>query len=143
MRNTALLIDTNIVLDWILKRRQFHQDATEIISLCMRGKLRGYLAAHTILNVFYITRKDFSVEERGDLSRLLCDRFEIIGIERKQILGALDIPDFKDLEDSLQMECANEKGLDYIITRDIKDFKDSTITAISPEKFLYLWHTGR
>jgi len=109
----------------------------------MRGKLRGYLAAHTILNVFYITRKDFSVEERGDLSRLLCDRFEIIGIERKQILGALDIPDFKDLEDSLQMECANEKGLDYIITRDIKDFKDSTITAISPEKFLYLWHTGR
>jgi len=138
MKNTALLIDTNIVLDWVLKRPPFHHDATKIIDLCMRGKATGYLAAHTILNVFYITRKDLSIIERRDLSRLLCDRFEIIGIDRRSMITALDTFNFKDIEDSLQMQCAYEKSLDFIITRDIKDFKDSKIKVLLPSDFLAL-----
>jgi len=142
MKNTAILIDTNLVLDWTMKRQPFHQDATEIIGLCMSGKLRGYLAAHTVLNVFYITRKDFGVEERNNFSRLLCNRFTIIGIGREQMLAALDGDGFKDLEDSLQMECAYEKNVDYIITRDVSDFKNSRITTMLPKEFLALWRTS-
>ena len=141
MKNLALLIDTNIVLDWILKRPPFHENATEIIDLCMRKKVDGYLAAHTVLNIFYITRKDFNVTERRDLSRLLCSRFEIIGIDRRLIIQALDDLNFKDIEDSLQIECAIEKGLDYIITRDINHFKDSNVKSISPYEFLHKWRT--
>ena len=141
MKSITALIDTNVVLDWILKRRPFHESSTEIIDFCMRKKIHGYLAAHTILNVFYITRKDFSVAEGRSLSGLLCSRFEIIGIDRRLLIEALDASDFRDLEDSLQMECAIEKGLNYIITRDINDFKNSRIKAMPPEDFLSLWHT--
>ena len=140
MKDLALLIDTNIVLDWILKRCPFHESATEIVDLCMRGKIQGYLAAHTVLNVFYITRRDFSVDERRDLSRLLCNRFEIIGVDRRTMLEAMDVIGFHDLEDSVQMRCADEKGLDYIVTRDINDFKYSEVAAIMPDDFLTLWH---
>jgi len=135
----ALLTDTNILLDWILKRQPFHQNATNIIELCMHGKIQGYLAAHTVLNIFYITRKDFDLEERRDLSRLLCYRFEIIGIDRRLMIEALDTFDFNDLEDGLQAKCAIEKNLDYIITRDMDGFKDSDVKAILPEDFLTLW----
>ena len=135
MKNMALLIDTNIVLDWILKRQPFHENATKLIDLCMRREIQGYLAAHTILNVFYITRKDFNVAERRDLSRLLCNRFIIIGIDCRLIIEALDLLDFKDLEDNLQIQCAIEKDLDYIITRDINDFKNSSVKALLPEDY--------
>jgi len=136
MKNMALLIDTNIVLDWILKRQPFHQEASQIIDLCMCGKHHGYLAAHSILNVFYIIRKDLCVEERKDLTRLLCNKFEIIGIECRQILKSLDIFNFKDIEDSLQIQCAIEENLDFIITRNIKDFQYSRVKALLPEDFL-------
>jgi len=138
----ALLLDTNLVLDWIMKRPPFHQNAAEIVELCTRGKLRGYIAAHSILNIFYITRKDYSNKERRDLSKLLCDRFEIIEIGHKQILLALDSPSFKDLEDSLQIECAREKNIDYIITRDIDGFKNSKVAVMLPSEFLTLWRAN-
>jgi len=132
----ALLIDTNIVLDWILKRRPFHESATKIIDLCTRGEVTGYLAAHTVINVFFITRKDYSVAQRRDLSRLLCNRFEITGIDRQVIINSLESSDFQDLEDELQIQCAISERLDYIITRDTKGFEASKIKAISPEVFL-------
>jgi len=139
MKNTALLIDTNVILDWILKRQPFHQDATYIVDLCMHRKIRGYLTVHTVLNAFYITRKDLMLTERRDLSRLLCNRFEIIGVNREQILNALDAINFKDIEDGLQMQCAEENNLDYIITRDIKDFQNSKVKVILPEDFIAMW----
>jgi predicted nucleic acid-binding protein len=132
----ALLIDTNVVLDWILKRSGFHENATKIVGFCMSGKMRGYLAAHTVLNVFYITRKDFSLEERRDLSRLLCNRFEIIGVNRQIMLDALAVSDFRDLEDEVQSQCAADENLDYIITRDIGGFVNSKVRPISPNDFL-------
>jgi len=135
MKNTAL-IDTNVIIDWVQRRQPFSHDATQIIDLCMSKKIRGYLTAHTVLNVFYITRKTLTVEERRDLSRLLCNRFDIIGIDRTQILDTMDADKFKDLEDGLQMQCAEEMHLDYIITRDIKDFQPSKVKAIQPQDFL-------
>ena len=142
MKNTDILIDTNIVLDWILKRVSFHQDATDIIELCMRGEIRGYLAAHSVLNVFFIVRKDFNLEQRRNLSRLLCEKFTIIGIDGQKMIEALDSENFKDLEDGLQEQCAISEDLDYIITRDPKGFENSRIQALSPGEFLKLYKKG-
>ena len=136
MKNTAILVDTNVVLDWILKRQDFHQAATQVIGLCISGKITGYLAAHSILNVFYITRKDFSTAQRQMLSKLLCNRFEIIGVNRDLIMEVLDSGSFKDIEDGLQIRCAEVEGLEYIVTRDTSGFKASTVPAILPHMFL-------
>jgi len=136
MRNLALLIDTNVILDWILMRTPFHLDATRIVDMCMRGKVKGYLAAHTILNIFYITRKDFDVEERRDLSRFLCARFEIIGINQELILDALDAFNFVDIEDGVQEQAAVHEQLDYIVTRDVRGFVGSKVKVLLPEDFL-------
>ena len=136
MKSTAILVDTNIVLDWMLRGQHFHQAATQVIGLCMSGEVRGYLAAHSILNVFYITRKDFSTAQRQELSRLLCDRFEIVGINRRTILDVLNYSHFKDIEDGLQIRCAAAEGLDYIVTRDPSGFQASSVPAILPQTFL-------
>jgi len=142
MKNTTLLVDTNIVLDWLLKRESLHQASTQIIDLCIRCEIDGYLAAHSVLNIFYITRKDFDLNTRRKLSRLLCDRFRIIGVNKDVILNSLKTADSKDLEDSIQMQCAAQNHLDFIVTRNIRDFKHSEVKALLPEDFLALWRNG-
>jgi len=136
MKNTALLIDTNIILDWILERRPLAESAKRVIELCINGNLRGYLAAHTILNIFFIIRKEKSVAERKEILLMLCDCFEIINVEKAMIIYVLENDQWQDLEDGLQMQCAAQEKLDYIITRNIKDFTNSEVMAMLPEDFL-------
>ena len=136
MKNMALLIDTNIVLDWLLERQPFSENAKRIIEYCINGDLRCYLAGHTLLNTFYITRKEKSVAERKEILLMLCDCFEIIDIEKSMIVSALQNENWQDLEDGLQMYSAEQENLDYIITRDINDFKNSQVKALLPEDLL-------
>ena len=138
MKNTALLIDTNIVLDFFLDREPFAECADEIMRNCIVGKIQGYLASHTLLNAFYITRKRKSIEERKEFLLMLCEKFVIVGIDKQTIVSALQNEEWDDLEDGLQIQCAIIEDLDYIITRDPKGFKSSKIQALSPEEFLNL-----
>jgi predicted nucleic acid-binding protein len=132
----ALLIDTNIVLDWLLERQPFAENAKRIMEYCINGNLPCYLAGHTLLNIFYITRKEKSSAERKEILLMLCDCFEIIDIEKSMIISVLQNENWQDIEDGLQMQSAEQENLDYIITRDIKDFTNSQVKAILPEDFL-------
>ena len=50
-----ILIDTNVLLDYILTREPFYEDAKRIISICVDGKVKGCIAAHSISNMFFIS----------------------------------------------------------------------------------------
>ena len=116
MNDMEILIDTNIVLDWLLGREPFFQSAKVIMEACINGKVRGHLASHTILNIFYITRKEKSIKERKEILLMLCQMFNIIGIDCKMIVETLSNDAWNDLEDGMQMQCATIESLDYIIT---------------------------
>lgn len=132
----VVLIDTNVIVDFLVRREPYAEDAIKIISLCNEQKITGYLAAHTIPNLFYILRRDFSVRQRKEMLRALCKIFDVSGIERDKILAALDNDEFEDFEDCLQMECAMEVGAEYIITRNLPDFVNSEIPVIEPKDIL-------
>jgi len=136
MKNMEVLIDTNVVMDSLLQRKPFSQNADEIIDMCESGEVQGFLACHTFPNVFYILRKHYSIEERKDILFLLAKTFTVIGIDAEMILSAINSENFHDIEDSLQTECAAKMNLDYIITRDSSGFVESKIPAISPDEFL-------
>ena len=132
----VVLIDTNVLLDFLNKRTPYNTFADKIINLCSDGVIRGYIASISIPNIFYIMRKDLAVKELRGLLLDLCDIVDIIGIGRQKILTSLLKEDFSDFEDCLQIECAKQVNADYIITRDLSDFSDSPIPAILPDYFL-------
>jgi predicted nucleic acid-binding protein len=132
----VVLIDTNIILDHLCSRKPFMDTAGTLFQYCFQNRCIGYVAAHSITNIFYILRKQFSTEERRKMLLGLCDFIEIAGIEKQQLVEALTNEVFEDMEDSLQVECAKAAGVDYIITRDMDDFTGSPIPAILPEDFL-------
>lgn len=135
---SRILIDTNILLDYILMREPFCDDAEKIVSACADGNVEGYVAAHSVSNMFFILRKDYNAKERREILINLCSIFEIVGIDKVKLLAGLQNDDFEDFEDCLQMECAKSCGAEYIVTRNIDDYKTSQIKAILPEEFLGL-----
>lgn len=133
------MIDTNIVMDFLCKRPMFFENSNRIFKLCIENKLTGVLAGHTIPTIFYLLRKDVpSSKERCEILLNLCEIFEIGEITKNVIVNALEDSSFDDFEDSLQNTCAMEKAVDYIITRNKKDFLESKITLYTPEEFLTL-----
>lgn len=94
------------------------------------------MAAHSVPNIFYILRKSMSDRERREALKLLCQIVKIEGIDAVKIISAIDNKEFFDLEDCLQEECAMAVSADYIVTRNIKDFKNSKAPAILPDVFL-------
>jgi len=97
----VILIDTNIILDYLIARQPFMDNADKVLRLCFGQKCSGYMAAHSVTNIFYILRRQFSVSERKKMLIELCEFIEIAGIQKKQIIDALVNDDFNDLEDCL------------------------------------------
>lgn len=133
-----ILIDTNVLLDYLLEREPFFEDAKEIMKLCADGKTKACIAAHSITNMFFILRKDFNEKERREVLSSLCSIFDIEGIDKAKLVSGLANEDFSDFEDCLQMECAKAYGADYIVSRNITDYSASEIKAIEPKDYLAL-----
>ena len=94
-----ILIDTNVLLDYLLEREPFFEDAKKVILSCTKGSI----AAHTISNMFFILRKDYTAKERRVILSSLCTIFDVEGIDKAKLLSGLANEDFSDFEDCLQM----------------------------------------
>ncbi len=133
-----ILVDTNIILDLFLQREPYAGEAQEIMTKCAEREFVGYLAAHSIPNLFYILRKNYSQSERRRLIKNLCDIFYISDLSAKKVISAIENEEFTDFEDCLQEECAVEAMADYIVTRNTDDYRSSRVKAVEPEEFLNL-----
>jgi len=133
-----VLIDTNVIIDFIADRQPFSESAFAIMNLCVNSKITGFIAAHTIANIFYILRKSHSIAERKDILFKICNIFDVVGIDIAKLESALTNEDFTDFEDCLQFECAKDANADYIVTRNVGDFSYSSVTAIESAELLKL-----
>lgn len=133
-----ILIDTNVLLDYLLEREPFFEDAKKVILSCTEGNTKGCIAAHSISNMFFILRKDYTANERREILSNLCTIFDVEGIDKEKLLSGLANEEFSDFEDCLQMECAKSYEAEYIVTRNVSDYSISEIKAILPSEYLGL-----
>ena len=73
-----ILIDTNILLDYLLTREPFYEVAKEVVRTCTEGDTKGCIAAHSITNMFFILRKDYDAEERREIKMLILQILKIV-----------------------------------------------------------------
>lgn len=131
-----VLVDTNVLLDRILTREPYSDDAEKIIDLCVRKEIDGYIAANSILNIFYIVRREISDRNRRRILMFLREIMSVVAVNDEILEQALNHVEFKDFEDCVQYLCAKEIDADYIVTRNIQDFTESDIPAVKPDEFL-------
>lgn len=133
-----LFIDSDVVLDFFTDREPHANPASELFELNEKGKIVLYLSAVSLNNIYYIVRKFLGHKKALEVMETLTEMTEIVGTTKDEIIQALK-NDFKDFEDSIQYSSAlSIKGLDAIITRNIKDYRNSTIAVMTPLNFLNL-----
>lgn len=131
-----ILIDTDVILDFFFDRAPYSFDASVILSLSEKGKIKGFITPVITSNLYYILRKSAKHEKVIENLKMLLNIVDIITINKKSVLNAFN-SDFKDFEDALQnFSAQNEKEIKTIITRNIKDYKTSSLAVMSPEMFL-------
>ena len=136
MKSMKILIDTNVIMDSLIGREPFFDDSDKVLKLCSEHKIEGYVAGHTITNLFYLLRKHYSNNDSRNILLNLIEFLKVENIDIGKIKLALENVDFKDFEDCLQVECGYSIQADFIITRDVKDFSLSKIKCLSPSEFL-------
>ena len=130
-----VLIDTNIILDVLCKRPAFYEDLAKIFKLCEVKKISGVISALSIPNIMYILRKELDADKTREILDSLMLIFSVADLKADDLKKAADMR-FKDYEDAIQSACATRIKANYIVTRNIKDFSESKVTAIKPAELL-------
>ena len=130
-----VLIDTNIILDVLCNRKEFAEDSAKVFKLCEVKKITGYISALSIANIVYIMRKELDTGKVKEILERLSLIFEIVDLKADDLKRASTL-DFKDSEDAIQSTQASRIKANYIITRNIKDYNKSKVTAIKPSELI-------
>ncbi|HEV7798382.1 MAG TPA: PIN domain-containing protein [Pyrinomonadaceae bacterium] len=124
-----------MVLDLVLAREPFDQVARILFKWHEQGAIDAYIAAITPVNVFYIVRKLKGIEEARQAVKLLLVSLTVCPLH-KSILDEADKLPFADYEDAVQHASATASELDFIVTRDVRDYKNARLPVLSPREFL-------
>jgi predicted nucleic acid-binding protein len=129
-----VLIDTNIVLDFLLQRELFFQDAELLFQAIDAGQVIGYVTATTLTDIFYISRKHTrSIEQARQAVSETLTAMVICPVDRAALESAFN-SGLVDFEDAVQIFGAVAQGLDAILTRDNKGFLSSPIPVLSVQE---------
>ena len=130
-----LLIDGNIILDVLQNREPHVADSAKIWKLCETDQMEGYVSELTFSNLVYIMRKELNPEKINEVFKTLGLIFRFTDLTVSDMAKAAEMQ-WDDFEDALQAATAERIHADNIITRNVKDYKQSRIVAFTPTEFL-------
>jgi predicted nucleic acid-binding protein len=131
----TVLIDLNILLDVLQKREPFYETSARLLAMIETGKIKGYIASHSITTLFYLIKKDRSIAEARAIITNLLQFMKVAAVDQSTIEQALNL-DYPDYEDAVQMISALQCKADYLITRNCKDYQPPLLSVMQPVDFL-------
>lgn len=129
------MIDTNILLDVLMDREPFADEAEAVWQACETGKATGCVSALSLADIVYVMRKVLTPERVEELMRRILMIFRPASLTPNDLLEAASLR-WRDFEDAVQAVTAERLHCDYIVTRNGKDYQNSPIPAISPRELL-------
>jgi predicted nucleic acid-binding protein len=130
-----VFVDTDVILDLLLDRSPFNHDAVKLFTLMEQNRLRGFTSPVVIANLFYLLKKHrdrrFAATSLIRLKLLL----RVSAVTEKIVDLALS-SDFSDFEDAIQYFTARENAIPYLLTRNVKDYREKELIVCTPGEFL-------
>ena len=130
-----LLLDTNVVLDLLLRRAKWLEDAETIWEAHIAGKVSISLSASSVTDIYYLVRKQAGLEAARVAIPFCLNEFSIVPVDKNKLRYAFSLLG-NDFEDDLQTICAVSAGLDAIITRDKTGFHTDLISVKTPTELI-------
>lgn len=135
----TVFLDTNLILDILLKNKDLYEESKSVLLLQESNDIDFFISAASATDIYYILNKRLkdSAATRQYILDLL-DVVSIAGVDETCIRNALN-SSWKDFEDSVQHEISLQIQTDYIVTRNLSDFSASFVPVISPDDFIKLF----
>lgn len=131
-----LFIDSDVIIDFFTDREPFVNASSELFDLSEKKEVLLFISALSVNNIYYLVRKYLGHLRAISVIEELLRMTEIVGTTKTEIMQALK-NDFNDFEDSVQYSSAlSVKGLDAIITRNVKDYRNSSLAVMTPTIYL-------
>jgi predicted nucleic acid-binding protein len=130
-----LFFDANVLLDHLLDREPFADDATELWSMAERREIAGCISAFSFNLVYYIVRHQTDERTARRAIKGLRDVFDIVEVDARIINQAID-SGFPDFEDAVQHSCAVRAKTTHLVTRDVAGFRRSEVPVVAPVDYL-------
>ena len=130
-----LLIDANIVLDVLQKREPYWKDSSVIWKLCETEQAEGYISTLTFANLMYVMRRELDPAQIRDVLDKLRLIFRFADFTAADLEKAAEMG-WEDFEDAIQAATAERIMADSIITRNVRDFRNSKVIAFTPSEFI-------
>jgi predicted nucleic acid-binding protein len=121
-----LLLDINVILDVVLRRKPWSIEAAQLLTAVEAGQAEGYIAAHTLTTIYYYVAKTVGRRPAITVVTDLLRTVQVVPVGGADFLRAL-VLGLDDFEDAVQTVAALEIGADYLITRNARDFNDEVV----------------
>ena len=135
MTSQLVLLDSNVIVDYVLKRPGFVENAKKIFKQIEAGTMEGCISSSAVTDIHYIVENKTTRDYTWKMMEYIYQTLRIIPVIRETIRGALDSGMY-DFEDAVQAAAARDFGIDIVVTRDKTGFHDSGLQVYSPEEFL-------
>ena len=123
------------ISDVLLNRADYVKESALIWKLCETDKATGYVSALTFANLVYIMRKQLTPDKIEEVYQKLSLIFRFADLSVSDLAHAAEL-NWKDFEDAVQSVTAERIHVDYIITRNVRDFAQSKVVAFTPPELL-------
>lgn len=136
MADFRIFIDSDIIID-LLAKREHYAAASELLSLVERHLVEGFTTPIVLANVEYIIRKHSTKVKAKRALQALINNISVLPMDHSTAKAAV-ASTFTDFEDAMQYYAAEKGNVQFIITRNKKDYAKGTITVMDAEEFLNL-----
>ena len=130
-----VFVDTDVVLDLLAERIPFFHFSAVLFTFAEMKKLELYTSPLILANTFYILRKQLGNDGAKSALRKLRILLHVVDSSESIIDKALN-SDFSDFEDAIQYYTALEHGINVILTRNLRDYKKTSVIVQTPEAYL-------
>lgn len=127
-----ILLDTCVIIDALQNRQPFSNDARALIDMGALEYYDAYLTAKELSDIYYLMRNHYHGDKRA--RKIISDLFcitNVIDTTSHQIYAAI-FSNMTDYEDAIMAQAALQNNLDLIVTRNLKDYKNSPVPACTP-----------
>jgi predicted nucleic acid-binding protein len=129
-----VFLDTNIIIDLIADRKPFSNHVIEIFKYAEENRIQLFTSSHSIATSHYILKKYVTEKELREILLTLITLLDVVAVDLDVLKKGLRSI-HKDFEDAIQMICASSiPGINYIVTRNTKDFKTSELVVLTPDE---------
>jgi len=132
-----VFIDSDIILDLVLKRDPFFVDSQRLLSLIERNYFSGFTSSLILANCYYIIANNKDKKTASKTISKLRSILKVLPFTNIEIGESLN-SSVTDFEDGVQYFIALNNDISNLITRNISDYKGLDINIMTPKDFLNL-----